>query len=197
MKDPERGPEFVDRIIEAVERLGDILDDMLILTRVERGQELLRAEWLEVAVLFEKAIQQIGAAATAQGVSLSSQYEQSDLVYADAGSLETVLVNLLDNAVKYTPAAGDVVLSGMKVPGGYEIAVKDTGIGIPAEDLDRIFERFYRADKSRARPAGGTGLGLAIVKHIVEAHGGKAFVSSTPGQGSTFRVFFPDSGLKT
>lgn len=197
MKDPERGPEFVDRIIEAVERLGDILDDMLTLTRVERGQELLRAEWLEVAVLFEEAVQQIRAAATAKGVSLSSQYEQSDLVYADAGSLETVLVNLLDNAVKYTPAAGDVVLSGMKVPGGYEIAVKDTGIGIPAEDLDRIFERFYRADKSRARAAGGTGLGLAIVKHIVEAHGGKAFVSSTPGQGSTFRVFFPDSGLKT
>ncbi len=192
LEDAEKRPEFVDRIIETVERLGDILDDMLTLTRVERGHELLRPEWVEVVGAFDRALSQIGAAATADGVAVSSQFEDGDRVHADPDSLQTVLINLLDNAVKYTAAGGEVVLSGSKAPGGYEVAVSDTGIGIPAEDLDRIFERFYRADKSRDRAAGGTGLGLAIVKHIAEAHGGEVAVDSAPGRGSTFRVFFPD-----
>ena len=192
LDDAEKGPEFVDRIIETVGRLGDILDDMLTLTRVERGQELLRPEWVEVSGAFDRALSQIGAAATANGVVVSSQSEEGDRVYADPDSLHTVLMNLLDNAVKYTPADGEVVLSGSKVPGGYEVAVSDTGTGIAADDLDRIFERFYRVDKSRDRAAGGTGLGLAIVKHIAEAHGGQVAVDSVPGRGSTFRVFFPD-----
>jgi two-component system phosphate regulon sensor histidine kinase PhoR len=192
LEDAEKGPEFVDRIIETAERLGDILDDMLTLTRVERGQELLRPEWVEVSGAFDRALSQIGAAATADGVAVSSQFEDGDRVYADPDSLQTVLMNLLDNAVKYTAADGEVVVSGSKAPGGYEVAVSDTGIGIPAEDLDRIFERFYRVDKSRGRAAGGTGLGLAIVKHIAEAHGGEVAVDSAPGRGSTFRVFFPD-----
>jgi len=193
IQDPEKGPQFVHRIIETAERLTNILDDMLTLTRVERGRELLHPQWTDVGGAFAEAIRQIQPAATARSVALASDLFEGDSAYVDPAALQTVLINLLDNAVKYTPAAGEVTLTGRKVPGGYEIAVADTGIGIPSEDLDRIFERFYRVDKARDRATGGTGLGLSIVKHTVEAHGGSVSVESPPGQGSTFRVFSPDA----
>jgi two-component system phosphate regulon sensor histidine kinase PhoR len=102
-----------------------------------------------------------------------------------------MLVNLLQNAVNYTPEGGKIAVEARKEEGGIQIEVTDSGIGIPSEDLPRIFERFYRVDKGRSRELGGTGLGLSIVKHIAEAHGGRVSVESKLGQGSRFKVFLP------
>jgi signal transduction histidine kinase len=102
-----------------------------------------------------------------------------------------MLVNLLQNAVNYTPEGGKISVEAKKVGTEVQIEVADTGIGIPLEDQPRIFERFYRVDKGRSRELGGTGLGLSIVKHIAEAHGGRVSVESKPGQGSRFKVFLP------
>lgn len=191
LSDPERGPAFVDRIVESADRLADILDDMLTLTRVERGAETLRPEHMPAGEAARQAMAQVQAAAEERNLVTRVTVPDGDRLYADPAGLETVLVNLLQNAVKYTED-GEVELSGTAVAGGYELSVRDTGIGIPAADLARIFERFYRVDRARARDTGGTGLGLSIVRHIVETHGGRVRVVSEPGLGSTFTVFFPN-----
>lgn len=191
LQDPEAGPRFAAQIVEAADRLTAMLDDMLTLTRVESGPELLRLEPHEAAPLLNEAATQLHMAAETKGVALRVQVAPADRLVADAGALHTVLLNLLENAIKYTPAGGEVVLAGQPVAGGYEISVTDTGAGIPAKHQGRIFERFYRVDRARDRATGGTGLGLSIVKHIVEAHGGRVGVKSAPGEGSTFTVFLP------
>jgi len=112
---------------------------------------------------------------------------------ADANRLDQVFANLVDNAIKYGKANGSVTVGGQKLAGGrLEIFVQDDGPGIPAESLDRVFERFYRVDKARSRDQGGTGLGLSIVKHIVHAHGGEVRVASELGKGSTFYFTLPE-----
>jgi two-component system phosphate regulon sensor histidine kinase PhoR len=110
---------------------------------------------------------------------------------ADSQKIHQVLINLLHNAISYTPEEGSITVGATPVPDGAEVSVTDTGIGIPPEDLSRIFERFYRVDKGRSRELGGTGLGLSIVKHIVEAHGGHVRVESKPGKGSRFTFYLP------
>jgi two-component system phosphate regulon sensor histidine kinase PhoR len=191
LQDPERGPDFVQQIVEASDRLTAILDDMLVLTRVERGQELMQPRWLAVREACEDAARHVAQRASDKGIAIGFEIDDAAEVYADPGALQTTLINLVDNAVKYTPSGGKVAFDGRSVPGGYEISVTDTGSGIPEADLERVFERFYRVDRARDRATGGTGLGLAIVKHSVEAHGGRVSVRSTLGEGSTFSVFFP------
>ena len=191
LRDPDRGPDFVRQIVQASDRLTELLDDMLTLTRVERGRELLNPQDLSVAEAFAEAAGHAVPAAEAKGVLLRTQAAEEARLWADPQALQTVLINLLDNAIKYTPAGGQVTLKGQAVPEGCEISVTDTGIGIPPEHIPRIFERFYRVDKARDRAAGGTGLGLAIVRHIAEAHGGRVTARSAPGTGSTFSVIFP------
>jgi two-component system phosphate regulon sensor histidine kinase PhoR len=112
-------------------------------------------------------------------------------VLGDPDYLERAIANLLDNAIKYTPEGGRIIVTAARRGSDILIEVKDTGIGIPEADLPRIFERFYRVDKSRSRAMGGTGLGLAIVKHVVQAHGGTVEVASEVGKGSTFRIVLP------
>jgi two-component system phosphate regulon sensor histidine kinase PhoR len=191
LRDAVKGPRFVDQIVSEADRLTRLLDDMLTLTRVERGGELLHAQSVSAAEALAAALARVEPLAAARDVALSREVGESDQVHADPAGLQTALLNLLDNAIKYTPPSGAVTLRGRAVPGGYEISVADTGPGIPAEHLSRIFERFYRVDKARDRATGGTGLGLAIVKHLAEAHGGRVSVHSELGRGSTFTVFFP------
>ena len=132
-------------------------------------------------------------------ISVTTHVEPSTPpVLADADRLQQVLINLVDNAIKYTPAGGRIVISvrpgDRAYPGMVEIDVADTGSGIPAEDLPRLTERFFRVEKARSRALGGTGLGLAIVKHIVQAHDGALAIDSTLGHGTTVRVLLPSAG---
>jgi signal transduction histidine kinase len=115
----------------------------------------------------------------------------AETLYVDPEALRQVLANLYDNARRYTPAGGRITAAAALDAGGVRVSVRDTGSGIGAEHLPRIFERFYRADPSRSRSEGGTGLGLAIVKHLVEAHGGRVWAESTLGQGTTIFCWFP------
>jgi signal transduction histidine kinase len=126
------------------------------------------------------------------GVSVRLGAEDQALVLGDADRLRQLLLNLVDNAIKYTPAGGDVTLTLRRDGGWVQVGVRDTGIGIASEDLAHIFDRFYRADPSRARP-GGSGLGLAIAQWIARAHGGRIQVESRPGQGSRFTAWLPDA----
>lgn len=193
LADPDVGPRFVQQIVDAADRQTTLLDDMLTLTRVERGRELLNIASLNAAEAVEEAVRQITPAAEARGVKLVIDVPPGDSVVADPGGLHTVLLNLLDNATKYTPRGGSITVAGSALAQGYEIRVTDTGLGIPESDQARVFERFYRVDKARDRATGGTGLGLAIVKHLVEAHGGRVSLRSALGQGSTFSVVFPSA----
>ena len=121
-----------------------------------------------------------------------------DSVYCDAEAVHQILINLLDNAMKYTPDGGVITVGTRRVgPSRVEIFVKDTGVGIPAEDVPRLFERFYRVDKARSRELGGTGLGLAIVKHLVLAQGGEVHVKSVLNEGSTFSFTLPVETLNS
>jgi signal transduction histidine kinase len=133
---------------------------------------------------------------SAQQILFSTEIDQeAATVCADPDALRQVLTNLLDNSVRYTPAAGRIVCAARRQGEGTAISVRDTGAGISREHLPRIFERFWRADTSRSREEGGTGLGLSIVKHLVEAHGGRVWAQSDLGRGTTVTCWFPDSAV--
>ena len=192
--EPQARASMVEVALRHAKRLGAIVDDLLALSQIEsEGDRLER-----VPVLLLRAVRQaagvVAAAATAAGVAVEIPRDEDEVVVlGHEGRLEQVWVNLLANAVKYNRAGGSVRVEVAVDASRREacVAVHDTGQGIPAEALPRIFERFYRVDKGRSRDQGGTGLGLAIVKHIVRAHRGRIEVTSEPGAGSTFRVFLP------
>ncbi len=198
-EDPEARGLFLRRIAEQSERLHLLILDLLSLARIESGVELFEFKELPLAAAVRECLERHRTRAEARGQKLSAADERgappphSDglAVWADEDALDQVLDNLVDNALKYTPEGGEVRVSWC--PEGDEVCVKvsDTGIGIPASDLPRIFERFYRVDKARSRELGGTGLGLAIVKHLAQAMHGSVRATSTPGQGSTFYLNLP------
>ena len=169
--------------------------ELLELSRIESGQVPLEFKPVPAASLLLSAADRMRAQAERAGLvlRLSAPLDMSEVV-ADPHRLEQVLVNLIHNAVKFTPPGGEVVLSAEFEENFVRFSVRDSGVGIPAEDLGRIFERFYKAD--RARSGGGTGLGLSISRHLVEAHGGKIWAESTEGQGSTFYFTIPLASLK-
>ena len=138
----------------------------------------------------------VAAKARDGGVALHAEVSEATAVLADHDRVAQILINLVDNAVKYTPAGGAVTVRVRPTSDGrLELSVSDTGIGIPRGDLPRITERFYRVDKARSRELGGTGLGLAIVKHLVLAHGGDLAIDSEEGRGTTVRVLLPEAGI--
>jgi signal transduction histidine kinase len=147
---------------------------------------------VEVAALIEACVDMARLHAQSKGLTIETDYCQ-DLpkINGDIGSLQEVLQNLLDNALRYTLPGGRVTVRAAEQDGNIMISVADTGIGIPKAEQERIFERFYRIDSARSRELGGTGLGLSIAKHLVEAHGGYIVVQSEVGKGSTFFVILP------
>jgi two-component system phosphate regulon sensor histidine kinase PhoR len=163
-----------------------LIEDLLALSSLESGQMQLRREQIVLADAVEKVFTDLRPRADAKKISL--QNEVGELTAsADAHRLHQVLSNLVDNAIKYGRPGGVVAVSArVDGAGAVEVCVRDDGAGIPAESLERVFERFYRVDKARTREQGGTGLGLAIAKHIVQAHGGKIWAHSAPGQGAAF-----------
>jgi two-component system phosphate regulon sensor histidine kinase PhoR len=193
--DPIHCERFLSRIDEQAGRLQDLILDMLSLARIESGQAPLDLADVSVARVVRRCLADHEPQAVAREVLLEQQIDDANLrVHADEEALRQILSNLVDNAVKYTPAGGRVTvrwrLSGRMV----EIAVTDTGVGIPAEHHAHLFERFYRADKARSRELGGTGLGLSIVKHLCQAMGGSVTVKSEVSKGSTFTVQLPLAG---
>ena len=144
-----------------------------------------------LAAVVDSVLAIIAAKAREGGVTLAAAVPPGLSVAADHDRLAQILINLVDNAVKYTPTGGAVTVRARPVGDHVEIAVSDTGVGIPRADLPRITERFYRVDRARSRELGGTGLGLAIVKKIAEEHGGSVGFKSKPGKGTTFEVRFP------
>ena len=193
IEEVETARRFTDRLLWQCRRLQTLLDDLLTLSRLESiGQTVAQREPVDLSALAQRAVETLAAAARERRIRLEvGEQQPMPRIKGDADGLERLLVNLLDNAIKYNRPGGEVMLHLAVADGQAMIAVSDTGIGIPPEALGRIFERFYRVDKGRAREEGGTGLGLAIVKHLAQAHGGHVEVESRMGRGTTFRVFLP------
>ena len=182
----------VEAIVGNAKRLGALVDDLLELSRIESGSVPLRPEPIAAGELAERLLRELDPRLRSGELESEVRVEGAGRVLADRGALEQVLANLLDNAIKYTPAGGRVRVHVRPAPDGRQrIEVEDSGLGIPRKDLPRIFERFYRVDPSRSRALGGTGLGLAIVKHLVQAMGGQLGVESQLGDGSRFWVELP------
>jgi two-component system phosphate regulon sensor histidine kinase PhoR len=182
----------VEAIVGNAKRLGALVDDLLELSRIESGSVPLRPEPIAAGELVERLLRELDPRLRSGELGSEVRVEGAGRVLADRGALEQVLANLLDNAIKYTPAGGRVRVHVRPAPDGRQrIEVEDSGLGIPRKDLPRIFERFYRVDPGRSRALGGTGLGLAIVKHLVQAMGGQLGVESQLGDGSRFWVELP------
>ncbi len=186
--------QFVQVIKRHTDRLTKIVEDLLMLSRIETKEFLLKMEVISVRDFVDDIVDFVKDPAEKKKISLSRNEIPSSLaVQADRNYLEQILINLLDNAIKYTPEGGRVAVSAVeKDSKDIQFSVEDNGIGIPKEDLSRIFERFYRVDKGRSKEMGGTGLGLSIVKHLVQAHGGRVWVESQPGKGSVFYFTLPN-----
>jgi two-component system phosphate regulon sensor histidine kinase PhoR len=192
LQDPAVAAQFVDVIHRNAERLRSLIEDLLDLSSVEQGQARLTLGPVRLADVVAQAAAVIRPAAQKKGQTLTLDLAEGlSAPRADRDRLAQVLINLLENAVKFTPEGGRIAVSGSAAPGRVVLSVSDTGVGIPPDEVPRIFERFYRVDRSRDRREGGTGLGLAIAKHLVQAMGGTIQVESAQGAGTTFRVTLP------
>ena len=172
-------------------RMQRIVDDLLDLSRIESGGWVPAPRDVPVAPTAREVLDAARPDADRRGVSLAVDLPEGVHVHADPTALRQVLGNLVSNAVRHTPAGTVTVFARSEPDGASAVGVRDTGTGISAEHLPRIFERFYRADPGRSRDEGGTGLGLAIVRHLVEAHGGRVYAESAPGKGTTVTAIFP------
>jgi two-component system phosphate regulon sensor histidine kinase PhoR len=184
---PADRERFLETVARHTDRLADLIEDLLELSRLESPETRLDIRPAPLEPIVRRALQLLEGQARQAGIALTCDLPEAlPPVVVDVAGVEQVFVNLLDNALKYTGPGGQVAVSAESRNGRVRVAVRDNGAGIPAGDLPRLFERFYRVDRGRSREQGGTGLGLAIVKHLVQLHGGEIGVESTPGQGSTF-----------
>jgi len=190
--DYSRRERFLCKIKEQSLRLSSIVTDLLTLSRLESESNEMRRVAVDLREVILATAKTFAAMAEDRGIVMETQVPNASVeVLGDEEALCQVVSNLLDNAIKYTPEGGRVWVRVYLQGADAVIEVQDTGVGIEPKDRERIFERFYRVDKARSRELGGTGLGLSIVKHIAISHGGRVTVDSTPGMGSTFRVFLP------
>lgn len=191
-QDAAKREEFLRIIKTHADRLSALIQDLLQLSQIESGDYRWRRDLVDVVGLARRSVSLVHPLAQRRQIVVRCTSEAETLsVVGDEEKLTQVLVNLLDNAVKYTEPGGTVDVTVESSDARAMIRIRDTGIGIPPTDRDRIFERFYRVDRARSRESGGTGLGLSIVKHIVEAHGGTVSVESRLGHGSVFTVILP------
>ena len=191
MRDPVKGPEYLSTIERHTEQITNLVDDLLELSKLESQPDVPKRGPVDIVAIAQKSVELLMPAAQKKSQSLTCQVSRVPLLSGNADYLERAISNLIDNAIKYTPDGGRIVVSVNRENAAAAVQVSDNGIGIPEADVPRIFERFYRVDRSRSREMGGTGLGLSIVKHVAQVHGGAVEVSSKPGQGSTFRLIIP------
>jgi two-component system phosphate regulon sensor histidine kinase PhoR len=190
IKDRPAAKRFLKRMDTELDTLTQLVEELLELTRIESGQAPLRLAPNLVTEIVIPAVERLRPQAERSGVELSVELPQDlPTVLVDVEQSRLVLTNLIHNAVKFTPPGGKITISAQANEDEMVFTVKDTGVGIPDDDLLRVFERFYKAD--RARSGGGTGLGLAIAKHVIQAHGGRIWAESVEGQGSTFFFTLP------
>jgi len=191
-EDPDITESFLSNIINESERLTAMLEGLLQLSQFDSGRRLIAPEWIDLAELIRRVVTRLGAMVAAKGQQVVLEMPESLPAHVDRDAMLQIILNLIDNARKYSPEGGSITVQAERVDDDrIRVKVTDTGIGIPEDELDRIFERFYRIDKARSRTEGGTGLGLAIVKHLVELHGGWITVQSELQQGSQFIVVMP------
>jgi heavy metal sensor kinase len=183
--------ESLGSVLEDVERLREIVDSLFALSRLDAGEAPAQWRRFDLAALAATTAEQMALLAEDKRISVECEAREAVTVEGDPARLKQVIVNLLDNAIKYTPNGGRVRLSVRREGGSALLEVADDGVGIPPEALPHVFKRFYRVDVSRSREQGGAGLGLAIVKSICTAHGAEVEVFSAPGQGSRFQVRQP------
>jgi two-component system sensor histidine kinase SenX3 len=191
--DPAQVRRFAKRLSEESARLARITQDIIELSRLQAADALTHAELVRVDQVIGAAIDQNRVAAESKGIELATRGDKNAEIYGDSTLLIVAVHNLISNAVQYSPGGSRVGIGVRTTDGVVEIAITDQGEGIPEEDLDRVFERFFRVDQARSRHTGGTGLGLAIVKHAVQNHGGDIRVWSRPGHGSTFTIRLPEA----
>ncbi|OGQ12252.1 MAG: hypothetical protein A2026_16100 [Deltaproteobacteria bacterium RBG_19FT_COMBO_46_12] len=189
----EVAPQFLQVIQKHTDRLAKIVEDLLTLSKIESKEFLLKKEKLYLSELIDDVLDFVKEGAKKKKISIDAVHISSSfIIEGDRNILEQILINLLDNAIKYGREGGKITISAnQKDQKEIEVSVRDNGIGIPQEDLPRIFERFYRVDKGRSQELGGTGLGLSIVKHLISAHGGRVWAESQLGEGSTFYFTLP------
>jgi len=189
--DEDNNMLFLTRIVEQSDRLNLLIQDLLSIARLESGDNVTDFATVDLTEITQRCLNDHRSHAAKKNITLVFNQSDSVWVFAEADGLTQILDNLVDNALKYTPADGTVTVNIQAEPQTVHLKVTDTGIGIPVDHQDRIFERFYRVDKARSRQLGGTGLGLAIVKHLVNAFGAEVDVISAANQGTTFQITFP------
>ena len=191
---PHLNPEIREAIGSALsetERLAKIVESLLAISRLDAGEARIGTTKLDLADLASATAEQMRLLAEDKGIALEVRAGDPVEIEGDAARLKQVVVNLLDNAIKYTPQDGAIEVRVKAVNGKATLEVADSGMGISPDSIEHIFERFYRGDKARSRMQGGAGLGLSIVKSICAAHGGAVSVQTVEGQGSCFRVELP------
>ena len=191
--DAEQVKRFAKRLTKESERLARITQEIIELSRLQAADALAKPELVDIDHVVAVAIDQNRVVADSHKVHLASGGDAGAEVYGDETLLVTALHNLISNAIQYSPKGSRVGIGVSHKDGIVEIAVTDQGVGIPDEDQDRVFERFFRTDPARSRNTGGSGLGLSIVKHVVQNHGGDIRVWSQPGHGSTFTIRLPEA----
>ena len=189
--DKKQVEHFAEKMQAEATRLGNLIQDVIDLSRLQSDDPMNRAELLETEFLINRAVEEVKTLAGGLGVEIIRGEPEASVILGDRGQLLTALRNLLTNAISYSAENTRVSVTAREIDGIVEISVKDAGLGIPSHDLDRIFERFYRVDPARSRGTGGTGLGLAIVRHVCQNHGGEVTVWSEIGTGSTFTLRIP------
>ena len=190
-EDTETRNQFLQIINNESQRIKLLIDDLLILSKLEKDEMTIESDEISTTRLFKDIYPIIDQKAGLKNIHFDCVYSDEINFVADLEKIKQILINLLTNAINYTPESGTITLKATETDEEICLSISDTGIGMSKEALSRIFERFYRVDKARSRDTGGTGLGLAIVKHIVEVHKGRIEVDSEIGEGTTFNIFLP------
>ena len=192
IENPEEARKFIDIILKHAQRLNRLVEDLLTISKIELGEIKFNFENASLADALNNVMPLIEPKARLKNIEVGNVVsEKLPLIKADKDRLAQIFVNILDNAVKFTPENGKVNVDAKETDGYVVTTISDTGIGIPKEEIERLGERFYRVDKNRSRELGGTGLGLSIVKHLMIAHGGKMEITSQLGQGTKVALYFP------